>query len=116
VDLSAVAGDIVLTSERLETACLGAKVSLALLVMYLTMASHVLWIREAKAANWTFVSSFLEQVVDAFVVSATLSADIHSALFVRLRQCSLDAGPLVKDFTARRAYVGTRCAGRWQVE
>jgi len=110
VDLSTVAGDIILSSERLETACLGARITFALSVMYLTMASHVLWVREAKAADWTSVSSFFEQVVDPFVVSTKLLADIHSALFVRLRQCSLDAGPLIKAFTARRAYVRTRCA------
>ena len=77
MEVGAVAGDVILSSERLETACLGARVPFALSGVCLTVAPQVLRIRESAGALRTSVSSILGRVVDSFVVSTTLSADIH---------------------------------------
>lgn len=69
-----MAGDIVLASEILDTAWLGAIIPFPWSV-YLLVTPHILRIRESNPAFWTSVSPLLGWIMDPFVVSTALSAD-----------------------------------------
>jgi hypothetical protein len=73
-----VARNVILASEQLGTACIGARIKFALFVVDLTVTPHILWILEAEIAIWTSMSSFLGRVMDSFVVSTAWLVDVYT--------------------------------------
>jgi len=81
-----MAGEVVLASERLGTAWLGAFILLALSVVRLTMAPQVFRVLEATLADTTLVGVHSGWIVSLLMTSGTLSA--RDRLFDLCQPCS----------------------------